>query len=127
MRKEIADIKAFQKAFECNVLSVPTMPVKEIQELRVRLLQEELDELKQANEDGDIIEVADALVDIMYVLLGTACEYGLADLLPQAWDLVHESNMSKLDENGKPIRREDGKIIKPPTYKKVDLSVLFKQ
>lgn len=126
MRKEIADIKAFQRAFECNVLPAPTMPAKEIQDLRVNLLQEELDELKQANADGDIVEALDAIVDIMYVLLGTACEYGIADLIAQAWDLVHASNMSKLDENGRPIRRADGKIIKPPTYKKVDLTPLFK-
>jgi len=125
MKKQIADIKAFQTAFECNVLPVPTMPAKEIQELRVKLLQEELDELKQANQDSDIIEVADALVDIMYVLLGTACEYGLIDKMEEMWDLVHASNMSKLDENGRPIRREDGKIIKPPTYVKVDLKPLF--
>jgi predicted HAD superfamily Cof-like phosphohydrolase len=127
MRKEIADIKAFQTAFECNVLPAPTMPAKEIQELRVKLLQEELDELKQANQDNDIVEVGDALTDILYILLGTACEYGLIDKMEEMWNLVHQNNMSKLDENGRPIRREDGKIIKPPTYKKVDLTVLFKQ
>lgn len=125
MRKEIADIKAFQKAFECNVLSVPTMPVKEIQELRVKLLQEELDELKQANEDGDIIEVADALVDIMYVLLGTACEYGLVDKMEEMWDLVHNNNMNKLWPDGTVHKRSDGKVIKPEGFVKVELKTLF--
>jgi len=125
MRKEIADIKAFQRAFECNVLPAPTMPAKEIQELRVRLLQEELDELKQANADGDIIEVADALTDILYVLLGTACEYGLIDKMEDMWDLVHRNNMNKLWQDGKVHKREDGKVIKPEGFEKVELKTLF--
>ena len=125
MRKEIADIKAFQKAFECNVLPVPTMPAKKIQELRVALLQEELDELKQANEDGDIIEVADAMVDIMYVLLGTACEYGLVDKMEEMWDLVHDNNMKKLWPDGKVHKNQYGKVIKPEGFEKVELKTLF--
>jgi len=125
MRKEIADIKAFQRAFECNVLPVPTMPAKEIQELRVRLLQEELDELKQANEDNDIVEVGDALTDILYILLGTACEYGLIDKMEDMWDLVHRNNMNKLWPDGKVHKREDGKVIKPEGFEKVELKTLF--
>jgi predicted HAD superfamily Cof-like phosphohydrolase len=125
MRKEIADIKAFQRAFECNVLPAPTMPAKEIQELRVRLLQEELDELKQANEDGDIVEVGDALTDILYILLGTACEYGLIDKMEDMWDLVHRNNMNKLWPDGKVHKREDGKVIKPEGFEKVELKTLF--
>jgi predicted HAD superfamily Cof-like phosphohydrolase len=125
MRKEIADIKAFQRAFECNVLQAPTMPAKKIQELRVRLLQEELDELKQANEDGDIVEVGDALTDILYILLGTACEYGLIDKMEDMWDLVHRNNMNKLWPDGKVHKREDGKVIKPEGFEKVELKTLF--
>lgn len=125
MRKEIADIKAFQRAFECNVLPAPTMPAKEIQELRVKLLQEELDELKQANADGDIVEVADALTDILYVLLGTACEYGLIDKMEDMWDLVHRNNMNKLWPDGKVHKRSDGKVIKPEGFEKVELKTLF--
>jgi len=125
MKKQIADIKAFQTAFECNVLPVPTIPVKEIQELRIRLLQEELDELKVANIDGDIVEVADALVDIMYVLLGTACEYGLVDKMEEMWDLVHKNNMNKLWPDGKVHKRADGKVIKPEGFQKVELKTLF--
>lgn len=125
MIKEIEDIKEFQLAFECNVLPEPTMPAKEIQELRVRLLQEELDELKQANEDGDIIEVADAITDILYVLLGTACEYGLIDKMEEMWDLVHNNNMNKLWPDGKVHKREDGKVIKPEGFVKVELKTLF--
>jgi predicted HAD superfamily Cof-like phosphohydrolase len=125
MRKEIADIKAFQRAFECNVLPAPTMPAKKIQELRVRLLQEELDELKQANADGDIVEVGDALTDILYILLGTACEYGLIDKMEDMWDLVHRNNMNKLWPDGKVHKREDGKVIKPEGFEKVELKTLF--
>ena len=125
MRKEIADIKAFQIAFECNVLPAPTMPAKKIQELRVRLLQEELDELKQANADGDIVEVGDALTDILYILLGTACEYGLIDKMEDMWDLVHRNNMNKLWPDGKVHKREDGKVIKPEGFEKVELKTLF--
>jgi len=125
MRKEIADIKAFQKAFECNVLPVPTMPAKEIQELRVKLLQEELDELKQANQDNDIVEVGDALTDILYILLGTACEYGLIDKMEDMWDLVHKNNMAKLWSDGLVHKREDGKVIKPEGFEKVELKTLF--
>jgi len=125
MRKEIADIKAFQIAFECNVLPVPTMPAKEIQELRVKLLQEELDELKQANQDNDIVEVGDALTDILYILLGTACEYGLIDKMEDMWDLVHKNNMAKLWSDGLVHKREDGKVIKPEGFEKVELKTLF--
>lgn len=125
MRKEIADIKAFQIAFECNVLPVPTIPAKEIQELRVKLLQEELDELKQANQNSDIVEVGDALTDILYILLGTACEYGLIDKMEDMWDLVHKNNMNKLWPDGLVHKREDGKVIKPEGFEKVELKTLF--
>lgn len=82
-------------------------------------------ELHDAAACGDKIETLDAIVDIMYVLLGTACEYGMIDLIESAFTLVHENNMSKKWPNGLVHRRFDGKILKPEGFKKVDLTPLF--
>ena len=81
--------------------------------LRQSLLQEEVNELKDAK---NILDVADAITDCMYILIGTAHEYGMADRVVMLFDEVHRSNMSKFDQNGKAIFREDGKVLKPDTY-----------
>lgn len=95
-------------------------------EMRHRILKEEVNELEEAfwMVDKDISDVADAICDILYVVIGTAIEFGLHDKMTLLFDEVHRSNMSKLDENGSPVKREDGKILKsklfsPPNLKDI--------
>lgn len=91
--------------------------------LRINLLAEELDELKDALAAGDLVETLDALIDLQYVLDGAFLSFGMQDLKEGAFDEVHRSNMSKLGADGKPIvRPEDGKILKGPDYFKPDIS-----
>lgn len=92
---------------------------------RMKLLREEVDELEEALLNRDPVETLDAIIDIHYIANGTAQEAGIVDKLSDAWDLVHANNMTKLDENGKVIKNEYGKVIKPANYKPVDLTVLF--
>lgn len=125
MKKQIADIKEFQTIFGFTVRDVPTIPPTDTEVLRNSLLVEEIEELWQASRKGDIVEVADAITDILYILLGTACEYGVIDKLEECWDLVHQNNMGKVHPDGTIKRREDGKILKPEGFKKVELSTLF--
>jgi predicted HAD superfamily Cof-like phosphohydrolase len=125
MKKQINQVKEFQLAFgqgveESNCIIEPTRAV-----LRQNILQEEVNELWDASIQGDIVEVADAIVDCMYILLGTAHEFGIADRLAACFDEVHRSNMSKLDVNGKPVYRADGKVIKGEFYSKPDLASII--
>lgn len=95
----------------------PTANVtEEIKKLRIRLIQEEFDELKKAMSEDDLIEVADALGDLVYVILGTVLAYGLQYKFVDIFNEIHRSNMTKAGPNGKAEMREDGKIIKPGTF-----------
>ena len=95
-----------------------------INQLRYNLIKEELDELKQAIDNKDLLEVADALTDILYVTYGAGHAFGIN--LDKCFDEVQNSNMSKLDDNGKPIYNDDGKVMKGPKYFKPDLSKFLK-
>jgi len=96
--------------------------------VRLRLMQEELDEYRLAAENGDIVGIADALTDLLYVVYGTILAHGLQDYAQELFDEVHRSNMSKLDENGSPVYREDGKVLKSKLFSEPDLeSILAKQ
>jgi predicted HAD superfamily Cof-like phosphohydrolase len=88
----------------------------EVSELRIRLLGEELGEYRRAGENRDLIGVADALTDLMYVLLGTYVSHGLQGPAEALFEEVHRSNMSKFSDSAQPIRREDGKVLKPGEY-----------
>lgn len=125
MKKQIADIKQFQTVFGFTVQPEPTIPSDQVKKLRQDLIIEEVTELWTATNNHDIIEVADAITDILYILLGTACEYGVIDKLEECWDLVHQNNMGKVHPDGTIKRREDGKILKPEGFRKVELSTLF--
>lgn len=95
--------------------------------LRINLLQEELDELKEALANNDAVETLDALIDLQYVLDGAFLSFGLQDVKMTAFNEVHRSNMSKLGEDGKPIHRpEDGKVMKGPNYFKPDMAQFIK-
>ena len=104
------DVKDFQVAFGLNVGAKPELPSADERRLRARLLEEEYDEYLEAEWKDDIVEIADALADIIYIACGTAVSYGIP--LDRVFAEVHRSNMAKLVD-GKPIRREDGKILKP--------------
>jgi predicted HAD superfamily Cof-like phosphohydrolase len=104
------DVKDFQVAFGLNVGTKPELPPIEERTLRVNLLREEVNEYLDAEWENDIVEIADALADIIYIACGTAVSYGIP--LDRVFAEVHRSNMAKLVD-GKPISREDGKILKP--------------
>ena len=110
----------FMKTFGQEVKTKAELSNNKINELRISLINEELEELKKAIKDNDILEVADALTDILYVAYGAGHAFGIN--LDKCFEEVQNSNMSKLDENGKPIYNEHGKVMKGPNYFKPDLS-----
>ena len=109
----------FMEAFGQSVQVDPTWPDFNTRELRLELIAEELDELSDAVADRDMVQIADALTDILYVVYGTGHAFGID--LDECFQEVHSSNMSKLGSNGKPIHREDGKVMKGPGYFEPDL------
>ena len=121
MNKQLKQVEDFQKAFGSFIGEGPSFPPLDRCVLRQRLLQEEVLELHEAWSNKDIVEVADAITDCLYILFGTAIEFGLHDKLEALFDEVHGSNMSKLDLDGKPIYRNDGKVMKGPNYYKPNL------
>lgn len=90
--------------------------------LRHRLMHEENEEYLEAAKNGDLVEIADALGDMMYILYGTICKHGLQDRIADIFDEIHRSNMSKLGADGKPIYREDGKVMKGENYFKPNIA-----
>jgi len=109
----------FMEAMDQEVLAYPVFPEEHIQKLRLDLIEEELDELHLGVDNQDIVEVADALTDLLYVVYGAGHAFGID--LDECFQEVHQSNMSKLGEDGRPIKREDGKVLKPDTYFPPDL------
>ena len=113
-------VGTFMKTFGQEVKSKPSFSSNKINKLRIDLIKEELDELQEAMKNNDLLEVADALTDILYVTYGAGHAFGID--LDKCFEEVQNSNMSKLDENGKPIYNESGKVMKGPNYFKPDLS-----
>ena len=118
------NVKKFMQTFGQEVQFKASFPDKKIQNLRIKLIEEEVSELKDAIKNNDIVEVADALTDILYVTYGAGHAFGIN--LDQCFKEVQESNMSKLDENGKPIYNENGKVLKGPYYREPDLKKIVK-
>lgn len=112
-------VKAFHRAFDQPVNNKPFLPGKDERELRYKLMVEEFKEYTDAEEQNDIVEIADALADMIYIICGTAASYGIP--LEAVFSEVHDSNMAKLGPDGKPIKREDGKIIKPEGWQPPDV------
>ena len=110
----------FMKKFNQEVKTSSGLSSEKINSLRISLISEELDELKKAISDNNIVEIADALTDILYVTYGAGHAFGIN--LDKCFHEVQESNMSKLDQDGKPIFNEHGKVMKGPSYFKPDLS-----
>ena len=114
----------FMKTFGQEVKDKPSLSSDKINQLRIDLIQEELNELKEAMDNKDLLEVADALTDLLYVTYGAGHAFGLN--LDKCFDEVQNSNMSKLDDNGKPIYNEFGKVMKGPNYFKPNLIKFMK-
>ena len=117
------DVKIFMKTYGQEVNTKPSFPNKKIVQLRYNLIKEELDELYSAIKDKDIIEVADALTDLLYVVYGAGHSWGIN--LDKCFAEVQRSNMSKLGKDGNPIYNEHGKVMKGPNYSKPNLKQFF--
>ena len=113
-------VGVFMKTFGQEVKNKPSFSSKKINKLRIDLIKEEIEELTEAMKNKDLLEVADALTDILYVTYGAGHAFGID--LDRCFDEVQNSNMSKLDSNGKPIYNESGKVMKGPNYFKPDLT-----
>jgi predicted HAD superfamily Cof-like phosphohydrolase len=120
-------VQEFHEAYNCPVHTQPTIPDFSRVELRAKLMNEELRELCYAMLEKDMVGIVDGLCDLLYVVYGTAHEYGLGPLLNEAITEVHRSNMSKLGEDGKPIYREDGKVLKGPHFTPPNLITIIQK
>ncbi|MBP03210.1 MAG: hypothetical protein CMA72_00275 [Euryarchaeota archaeon] len=112
MNPIVKSLLEFNEAFEIPKLDSPDLGPDEMIELRIKLLREEVEEYAEAARSGDLVEVLDALADIGYILAGTIINHGMQKIYDDAFNEVHRSNMAKLVD-GKVIRREDGKVLKP--------------
>ena len=112
MNPIVASLLEFNQAFDIPKLDSPDIGPEELIELRIKLLREEVEEYAEAARAGDLVEVIDALADIGYILAGTILNHGMQNVYDDAFDEVHRSNMAKLVD-GKVLRREDGKVMKP--------------
>ena len=127
MQKQINSVKEFHTAFGIGHSENPIADLGETKNtLRYHLMKEENEEYLEAVKNKDLVEIADALGDMMYILCGTIIEHGLQDKIEAVFDEIQRSNMSKLGEDGKPIYREDGKVMKGPNYFKPDFSKILK-
>ena len=117
-------VKNFMQTFGQEVKNKPSFSSEKINNLRYDLIKEELEELREAIDKRDLLEVADALTDILYVTYGAGHAFGLN--LDDCFEEVQQSNMSKLDDNGKPIYNEAGKVMKGPKYFKPNLKKFLK-
>jgi predicted HAD superfamily Cof-like phosphohydrolase len=131
MKEQINNLKEFNRLFCIEHPETPQLVDLKMQELRINLLLEEIEEYKVANSSGNMVEVLDALTDILYIAIGTVVQHGMHDIIESAFSFVHSSNLSKLDENMKPIingnkvydpTRPLGKVLKsdrfyPPTQR----------
>ena len=116
-------VEDFMEAMGQEVNAIPTWPEEDIQRLRLDLIEEELDELHYAIDNKDMVEIADALGDLLYVVYGAGHAFGID--LDECFKEIHASNMSKLGPDGKPIKREDGKVLKPDTFFPPDLKSIL--
>jgi len=128
MQKQIDSVKEFHTSFGLGYARSPKADLGESKNLlRFNLMKEENEEYLEAARINDLTEVADALGDMLYILCGTIIEHGLQHKIEEVFDEIQRSNMSKLDPDGKPIYREDGKVLKGPNYFKPDFSKILEQ
>jgi len=121
MNPIVKSLLEFNNAFEIPKMDSPGLSNDELIELRIKLLKEEVEEYAEAARAGDLVEVLDALADIGYILAGTIINHGMQHIYDDAFDEVHRSNMAKLVD-GKVLRREDGKVMKPEGWQPPNLA-----
>ena len=121
MNPIVKSLLEFNNAFEIPKMDSPGLSNDELIELRIKLLKEEVEEYAEAARSGDLVEVLDALADIGYILAGTIINHGMQHIYDDAFDEVHRSNMAKLVD-GKVLRREDGKVMKPKGWQPPNLA-----
>ena len=128
LSKAINHVRDFHNAFRVPVRHTPSteLPENEI-ELRFNLMKEENEEYLEAAKNGDIVEIADALGDMLNILCGTINAHGLQEKMASVFEEIQRSNMSKLDDNGQPIYREDGKVMKSSNYFKPDIRSILER
>ncbi|MCM8569145.1 nucleoside triphosphate pyrophosphohydrolase family protein [Gramella jeungdoensis] len=128
MKKRIAAVKEFHSAFGLGINEKPVANLgRNKNMLRFNLMKEENEEYLEAANNDDLAEVADALGDMLYILCGTIIEHGMQHKIEEVFDEIQSSNMSKLGADGKPIYREDGKVLKGPNYFKPDISRILEE
>ena len=125
--EKIKSVEEFHEVFKIGNASEITLVNEKDYLLRYNLIKEENEEYLEACKNGDIIEIADALGDQLYILFGTILKHGLQHKIEEVYDEIHRSNMSKLDEKGMPIYREDGKILKSNLYFKPNIKSVLDQ
>ena len=128
MKNKIAAVHEFHSAFGLGIEKSPTADLgikKNL--LRYELMREENEEYLEAANNGDLVEVADALGDMLYILCGTIIEHGMQDKIEEVFNEIQRSNMSKLGADGKPIYRDDGKVLKGPNYFKPNIKEILEK
>ena len=126
MKNKIAAVAKFHEAFGLGEKETPTADLgKEKNLLRYKLMREENEEYLEAANDNDLVEVADALGDMLYILCGTIIEHGMQHKIEEVFNEIQRSNMSKLGADGNPIYREDGKVLKGPNYFKPNIQSIL--
>ena len=128
IKKPLDAVTAFHKAFGLGIKNEPTADLSDEKNLlRYKLMREENEEYLEATNNNDLVEVADALGDMLYILCGTIIEHGMQHKIEEVFDEIQRSNMSKLGEDGKPIYREDGKVLKGPNYFKPNIKGILEE
>ena len=126
MQEQIAAVTKFHEVYRIPYAKTPTVDISSsLISLRHRLMEEENEEYLQAAMAGDLVEVADALGDMLYILCGTMITHGMQGKMASVFNEIQRSNMSKLDENGAPIYSEDGKVMKGPNYFKPNIGAIL--
>jgi len=127
MQKQLKAVQLFHETYGLGISNELKADLGNLKnELRFNLMKEENEEYLEAVQNNDIVEIADALGDMLYILCGTILEHGLQHKIEQVFDEIQRSNMSKLGEDGKPIYREDGKVMKGPNYFKPSFEAILK-
>jgi len=127
MRIQLSQVRKWCEATGIEMPEIPSNIPQERARLRFNLMAEENTEYLEACAADDTVEIADALGDMLYILLGTMLEHGMQDHIVRVFSEIHRSNMSKMGEDGKPILREDGKILKGPNYFRPNITKIIEQ
>lgn len=128
MKNKIKAVQEFHTAYKLGYKTEPIASIgKDKINLRFDLMEEENKEYLEAANNGDLVEIADALGDMLYILCGTIIEHGMQDKIDEVFEEIQRSNMSKLGEDGEPIYREDGKVLKGPNYFKPNIAKILEK